>query len=484
MVPGDMHCRLVSIAALLIALLLASTSRGAVGEEDVFFDVPQELLLETPPAPSSQLISLQGYPYVAGQLTLLGRLYTPDPATHGAGPYPAVIILHGSGGLWSSDVIDNGPSSQFREWGELLAGLGYLALFPDSYNPRGIPGNFSGRKPHHDPAEDDHVCSPNYERPKDVVAALTYLSGRQDFDGENVALIGFSHGAQTAMNAMLDPSVDLGAYTVSFVDLVVVPDSDPPELAEDTVLKSVPSPVRIPQELPIPKLCAFFYGGGSHYRYHGSASSTAAGRFMFHRDTHVLMFHGTEDSLLGVNDPSANPPLEGNLFPIKQALASSAQAAAIGVDDPLQHHFLMAGVEHSFDGVAEAAELDWNTQNESPDQKAKRLCRPEVIKWLEALLRPRSELSIAEGPMPEEVTLSSGTSSLLRYQWRQSGDLVNWSDHLAEFDGTGMETSSTVTKQQANHLFFQLGRRAIPPPFGDPNHAGFFLDYADFDLGQ
>ena len=474
---------LAELAFLFAALVVAAASRGAVGQEDVFFEVSAELVDETPPAPSSQLITLQGYPYVAGRLTILGRLYTPDPAEHGVGPYPAVIILHGSGGLWSNDLIDNGLSSQFREWGGLLAGMGYLTLFPDSYNPRGIPGNFSGRKPHHDPAEDDHLCSPNYERPKDVLAALTYLVGRPDFDGENVALIGFSHGAQTAMNAMVDPSVDLDAYTVSFVDLVVVPDSEPPELAEDTVLKPVPSPVRIPQNLPVPKVCAFFYGGGSHYRYHGSASSTAAGRFMFHRDTHVLMFHGTEDSLLGVDDPSANPPLSGNLYPIKQAMASSAQATAIGVDDPLQHHFLMAGVEHSFDGVSDAAEMDWNTQNETPDQKAKRLCRPEVLKWLEAMLKPRSALTIEEGPMADEITVRADTSALLRYQWRQSSDLVTWTDHLAEFDGTGMDAASTVAKQQPEKLFFQLGRRPIPPPFEDPNHAGFFLDYSDFDLG-
>jgi hypothetical protein len=30
--------------------------------------------------------------------------------------------------------------------------------------------------PHHDPAQDDDLCSPNYKRPKDVVALLEYLA--------------------------------------------------------------------------------------------------------------------------------------------------------------------------------------------------------------------------------------------------------------------------------------------------------------------
>lgn len=463
-----------------LSLACASPLPGAISHQDVYFDVPNELVAEAIPSPTAQLSNLAGYPDDANRLTLVARLYEPDPNAHGVGPYPAVVFLHGSGGVWSNDLISSGLSSEFREWGELLAGMGYLALFPDSYNPRGIPGNFASRRPHHDPAIDDHVCSPNYERPKDVAAALAFLSGLADFDGENVALIGFSHGAQTGINAILDPSVDLGAYTVSYVDLVPIPESDPTEYQEETVLKAVPSPVRMPGNLPMPKVCAFFYGGGSHYRYHGSASSVAAGRYMFHRDTRVLLFHGTEDSLLGVDDPSAMPPFMGDFYPIKQALSSTAQAAVVGVADPLQHHFLLNGVEHSFDGETLAAENDWNTENESADQKAKRLCRAEVLKWFEACLKPRPALSIVEGPTSEQLTVRAGTRSPLRYQWRESANLINWTDYLPEFDGTGGDVTFDVMKLPPDRRFFQLEQGPIPPPFDAPGHAGFFLDYADF----
>ena len=456
---------LLSAAALVASSV---TSLADISDEIVFFDVPGSLITEAIPTPTTQLSDLQSYPDDSQRLTLAARLYAPDPMVHGDGPFPAVIILHGSGGLWSNDLIASGPSRQFREWGELLAGLGYMALFPDSYNARGIPGNFGSRRPHHDPATDDHICSPNYERPKDVIAALTYLAAHPDFDGSNVPLMGFSHGAQTGINAVLDPSVDLVNYTVSYVN------------TDDTILKSVPSPVRILMNLPIPKVCAFYYGGGSHYRYHGSASTTTAGRYMFHRDTRVLMFHGTEDSLLGVDDPENGPTFSGNLYPIKQALASTAQAAVVGVPNPLKHHFLMNGLEHSFDGEEDAPQEDWNTMNENADQKAKRLCRIEVVKWFEAYLKPTSPLTISAGPTEAELTVSSSTRSDMRYQWKDSTNLSTWTNHLTEFDGNGGLSSIDITKADEPHRFFQLEQKPTPPPFEAPEHSGFFFDYSDF----
>jgi hypothetical protein len=120
--------------------------------------------------------------------------------------------------------------------GVTLVALGYAALFPDGYNARGIPGNFEGRVPHQDPAEDDDLCSPNYERPKDVVASLEYLATRPDIDLQRLALIAFSQGAQTGMNALLEASVDLGTYQVDYTDLVPDP-LNPGEFIEQKIKK-------------------------------------------------------------------------------------------------------------------------------------------------------------------------------------------------------------------------------------------------------
>lgn len=457
------------VIVLLSALLLGGEANGAISEEVVYFDLPEVLEPSPIPSPTAALAALPGYPNNANQLTLAAQLYVPDPLVSGEGPYPAVIILHGSGGLWSNDVIANGPISHLEQWGELLAGMGYLVLLPDSYNPRGIPGNFSSRRPHHDPNTDDDLCSPNYERPKDVIAALTYLDELANFDGENVALMGFSHGAQTGMNVVVDVSVDLGQYTVSYIDLM--------DGEEESTTKNVDSPVRIPDTLPFPKLGLFYYGGGSHYGYHGQASSIAAGRYMIDRRMKALLFHGTDDYLLGVDDPTATP-MTGNLFPIKQALSSSMQAAALGVDDPLQRHYLLDLAEHSFDLATIADPQDWGTPNESADQLAKRLCREESLKWLEYCLKPSPAPTLIQGLAPGDVELTVPTTNArLNFQWRYSDDLINWLDLGADFDGDGANVV-TETTLGAGRRFFQLEYAPIEPPVAD--YPDFFRDYSDF----
>jgi len=458
-----------------------SAASGAISEETVFFPVPAELIDEEIPSPTVSLAALPGYPNDPQALMLAARLFTPDPEEHGTGPFPAVIVLHGSGGLWSNDIIANGLISHLEEWGELLAGLGYVALFPDSFNPRGIPGNFSGRRPHWDPAIDDDLCSPNYERPKDVVAALRFLDAQDHVDREKIALIGFSHGAQTGINAILDVSVDLGDYTVSATVLEEVKDSDPPEFVEvENELIAAPSPVRIPEDLPFPKVCVFYYGGGSHYRYHGSANDTGPGRYMFDRRTRVALYHGTGDFLMGVDNLAPGPEelFTGNLFPLKQVLASSAQAQAIGVEDPLGVHLLLDQATHSFDLESIEPPENWDTEAESADEKAKRLCREETLKWLEAHLGNPPQTTIESiDPDAGEVEIGVATSARLAYQWQQSDDLLAWSALGGAFLGSGAVMAEPAMTVPASGRFFRVQYGAAPPP-DDP----FILPYERFDL--
>jgi hypothetical protein len=480
---GGSRARISTLVLGLALSFVSSEARAGLSEETVFFDLPEALETDPLPVPSVALAALPGYPDDPGRLTLAARLFLPDEGLHGAGPYPAVIILHGSGGLWSNDIIANGLISQFEQWGELLAGMGYAAIFPDSYNPRGIPANFGGRRPHYNPELDDAVCSPNYERPKDVLATLAYLQTRPDIDPGRIALIGFSHGAQTAMNALVDPSVDLGQYQVDYIDLDEKDNDNPVDDEEVSTTLDVPGPVRIGDELPFPVLGVFYYGGGSHYGYHGSASDTGPGRFMFDRRTKVLLFHGTEDSLMGVDDTDATP-MTGNLYPLKQVLASSAQAAVEGVADPLQHHFIFEKVGHSFDLVTAAPEVDWNTPDENPNQKAKRLARVEVLKYFETYLKAPPAITIAaHTPGQDEVHLSvDSTSTHVRYQWRSSVSLGDWQPAGLFFDGSGGAEQRVFAIGALKRRFFLVEREPVPPPFDDPNHAGFFRTYDDFSF--
>lgn len=474
--------------SLLLTLCLPGLLAGQPVIETVFFDVPANLVTQPIPAPTPQLLAVPGYPNDPARLTLIGRLYRPDPNLFGAGPHPVVVFFHGAGGMWSNDVIpnpitaNNAPASQFRDWGNLLVGLGYAALFVDSFNPRGLPDDFEGKRPSYQPADDDHRCSPNYERPKDVVAALEFLDTLPDIDLERCALIGFSHGAQTAMNAVLDVSVDLGNYQVDYLDLV--------NNVEKSVKKNVPSPVRLPNHLPFPKFCAFYYGGGSHWGYHGSASSTAAGRYMVDRRTTAVLFHGTGDSLLDVSDPNADPKT-GNLYPIKQVLASAAQAAAVGVPNPVARHYLFhksafhgSPVGHSFDlgTVTIAAPLDQDTAAESANQKARRLAREEVLKWLQFKLQPAPAVTLTLDANPASQILGWTGHPRLFFRAFSSENLLDWTPLHDGGPGTGAPQQIGGVIPAGGKIFYRLERQPVPPPVDALVNAGFFLGLEDFSL--
>src|SRR5262245_55087776 len=61
--------------------------------------------------------------------TLHAQLFKPD----GPGPFPAVIALHGCGGL--SDH-DEPVQARYRDWAEQLLKAGSAVLLPDSYGSR------------------------------------------------------------------------------------------------------------------------------------------------------------------------------------------------------------------------------------------------------------------------------------------------------------------------------------------------------------
>jgi len=464
------HLRLTSFITTLCLFVVAlgGSALGQTVPETVFYDVPVNLAVNPNPAPTAQLSAVAGYPADADRLTLIALLYQPDPLIHGAGPYPTVIVLHGSGGMWQSDTIANGAKTALRRWGERLAERGILCLMPDSFNPRGIPGNFSNRRPHHDSAIDDVVCSPNYERPKDVVASLTYLQSRTDVDFENIGLLGFSHGSQTGLNAVLDPSVNSGSYTVDYIN-----DQN------KSVKLAVPAPVRIPGALPFPRVGIFYYPGCSHYSYHGSASSIAAGRYMPDSRMQVVMYHGTNDSLLGVTDPNASPKT-GSLYPVKLTIASGAQAVALGVPNPFVHHHIFDLVNHSFDETTIEPQANWNTGLESADEKANRLARDETLKWLEFRLR-RHLLTPAPDPnVPGGLLVNWTGRDQLRYRHMTSIDLVNWTQQGADIIGSGAAVQVPVVLPLEQRSFHRLVFDPVPAPVNDVLYQAFFLEYADF----
>ena len=457
---------------VLLSLLLISTAPHARAQplafEVVFYDLPEYLEPESIPAPTAALAALPAYPDDAGQLTIATVVYTPDPLVHGDGPYPTVMILHGSGGLWSLNDISKGPASQFKDWAEVLTDRGYLCVLPDSFNPRGIPGNFSGKRPHHDLALDDAVCSPNYERPKDVIATLAYLKSRTDVDSEHIGILAFSHGAQAGLNALMDPSIDKAPYTVDFLNA-----------QNKTEPLAVSSPVQIPDDLPFPKVFACYYPGCGHFGYHGQASSISANRYMPDRRTTVLLFHGTHDSLLGVADPDA-APLTGTLYPVKFVESARLHAEQENITSPFMHHHIFDGADHSFDNETIESPQNWNTPDEDADEKAKRLARDETLKWFAFRLRPPSPVLEDELNDPGLKQVRWFGEDGVRYHVESTDDLAFWGNASEPGDGILSDMVYLFDPDDATRLFFRVKSAPVPVPDGEPENLGFFRPYEDF----
>jgi len=105
---------------------------------------------------------------------LRGNLYKPD----GAGPFPAVVLLHGCSGMHRHAEI----------WGRRLADWGYVAFTVDSFRPRGYE-TVCGRG----------MAVPPATRARDAYAAAEHLRAMPEVRADRVAAIGFSHGGWTVM---------------------------------------------------------------------------------------------------------------------------------------------------------------------------------------------------------------------------------------------------------------------------------------------
>jgi len=132
----------------------------------------------------SELVEFPGFELAPGQ-QLQGALFRPA----GDGPFPAVVAMHGCGGLIQAH---GGMFSRDLVWARELREEGFIVLFVDSFRSRGFVGgcatNGNGPPVH-----------PWSDRPRDAYAGLLYLQSRPDVLPEHIGLIGWSHGGATVM---------------------------------------------------------------------------------------------------------------------------------------------------------------------------------------------------------------------------------------------------------------------------------------------
>jgi len=116
--------------------------------------------------------------------TIRGELHMPS----GDGPFPAVVLMHGCGGL--SPAVKQGLDGH----ADALNDAGYAALILDSFGPRGVgDGSVCNNV--------DTLIRYRHKRRADAAGAYQFLATHSDIDTANIFLMGQSNGAGTAVLA-------------------------------------------------------------------------------------------------------------------------------------------------------------------------------------------------------------------------------------------------------------------------------------------
>jgi carboxymethylenebutenolidase len=151
------------------------------------------------------------FPSDDGTTTLVGYLFAPA----GAEPHPALVLLHGRSGPYSSTAYGVYTaatlSGRHATWATFWAERGYVALLVDSFGPRGYPTGFPRNSYKARPA----AVSEQIVRPLDAYGALRYLRTRPDVAANRIGLQGWSNGAMTTLVTMSDTPPGLANPTPS-----------------------------------------------------------------------------------------------------------------------------------------------------------------------------------------------------------------------------------------------------------------------------
>ena len=115
--------------------------------------------------------------------TVSGELTLPKNAS---GPVPAMVLLHGSGGL-------QGPSgANIKKWAAALNGWGVATLMVDSFGPRGVATTVA-----------DQSKLSSYADVADGLAALKILGMDSRIDRDRIGVLGWSRGGTASLNTTL-----------------------------------------------------------------------------------------------------------------------------------------------------------------------------------------------------------------------------------------------------------------------------------------
>lgn len=118
-----------------------------------------------------------------GGVSLRAMMMKPE----GAGPFPAIIAMHGCAGLGNS----RGVNPRHTDWGIRLRDAGFLVIFPESFSSRGLGSQCTVRNRDIDLSD----------RAQDAFAAAEWLAARPDVKKRKIGLLGWSNGAMALLHA-------------------------------------------------------------------------------------------------------------------------------------------------------------------------------------------------------------------------------------------------------------------------------------------
>jgi len=262
---------------------------------------------------------------------------------------PAIVVQHGSGGLWSSSDMSNTQlASQFSIWIDSFRTNKIAALFIDSYTARGVK-NFPNMAP-----PENIFLAAEFIRPRDAYAGLSYLRTLSRIKADRIALLGFSHGGTSVLSTMVDAQA-VSKPVWSFIS------------SGTTYTDGILPPAQRPAEGGFVAAVSY-YPGAAMFSYYGRPGTPSNGKYIPYAP--VMIHADGKDPLYTTLYTNSDNNTSISAY---DGLILKAQQSTLSA--PMSMH-VYSNAEHSFDG---------STGN-TDDAAANLLAKKRSIEFLKSYL--------------------------------------------------------------------------------------------------